>query len=117
MADSRKLLLKESYNNVFDTAEILWLLKGNESLSALDFVCKYIVNVSVVEREICVDFFNTFEDAQKSMSESFHKIDGVEELLKEEQASLDEYSAWCNAEGGDVSYDWEIFEIPQKGKV
>lgn len=39
MADSRKLLLKESYNNVFDTAEILWLLKGNESLSALDFVC------------------------------------------------------------------------------
>ena len=26
MADSRKLLLKESYNNVFDTAEILWLL-------------------------------------------------------------------------------------------
>lgn len=44
MADSRKLLLKESYNNVFDTAEILWLLKGNESLSALDFVCKYIVN-------------------------------------------------------------------------
>lgn len=46
MADSRKLLLKESYNNVFDTAEILWLLKGNESLSALDFVCKYIVNIS-----------------------------------------------------------------------
>lgn len=45
MADSRKLLLKESYNNVFDTAEILWLLKGNESLSALDFVCKYIVKV------------------------------------------------------------------------
>lgn len=46
MADSRKLLLKESYNNVFDTAEILWLLKGNESLSALDFVCKHIVNIS-----------------------------------------------------------------------
>ena len=30
-----------------------------------------VVLVSVVEREICVDFFNTFEDAQKSMSESF----------------------------------------------
>ena len=72
-----------------------------------------VVLVSVIERDICVDFFNTFEEAQKKMSESFHKIDGVEELLKEEQASLDEGSAWCNAEGGDVSYDWEIFEIPQ----
>lgn len=46
MADSKTLHLKDSYNNVFDTAEILWLLKGNESLSALDFVCKYIVNIN-----------------------------------------------------------------------
>ena len=42
----KKLRLKKAYNNVFDTDEILWLLKGNESMSALDFVCKNLVNIA-----------------------------------------------------------------------
>lgn len=37
--------VKETKNNVFDTNEILWLLDGNENLSALEFVCKCILNV------------------------------------------------------------------------
>ena len=42
----RKLKLKDEYNNLFDTDEILWLLKGNEDLTALEFVCKYILIVN-----------------------------------------------------------------------
>lgn len=44
--DTKKLRLKEAYNNVFDTSEILWLLKGNESLSALAFVCNKLVGIA-----------------------------------------------------------------------
>ena len=41
----RKLVLSEACNNVFDTEEILWLLKGNEKMTAYEFVCKQILNV------------------------------------------------------------------------
>lgn len=41
----RKLKLKGSFNNIYDTDEILWLLKGSENMSAFDFVCKQILNV------------------------------------------------------------------------
>ena len=39
----KKLRLKQEYNNVWDTDEILWLLKGNENLTAFEFVCKCIL--------------------------------------------------------------------------
>lgn len=41
----RRLKLKEEHNNIFSTDEILWLLKGNEQVSAFDFVCKFIANI------------------------------------------------------------------------
>lgn len=40
-----KRKVKPLFNNGFDTEEILYLLEGNEEMSALDFVCKFIVNV------------------------------------------------------------------------
>ncbi len=41
----RKLQLKESMNNIWETEEILWLLKGNEKMNAQEFVCRYMLNV------------------------------------------------------------------------
>lgn len=37
--------IKENYNNLYDTDEILWLLQGNEELTAYDFVCQHILNI------------------------------------------------------------------------
>ena len=42
---NKKLRLKDAYNNIFDTDEILWLLKGNENLTAFEFVCQCILNI------------------------------------------------------------------------
>lgn len=42
---AKKLKLKDTYNNCFDTDEILWLLKETENMSAFDFVCKKILNI------------------------------------------------------------------------
>lgn len=69
--------------------------------------------VTVIERDILVKSFHTLEEAQKEMTDCFYAVDGAEELQEEEKAFLGEISAWCNADDGDTSYDWEIFEIPQ----
>ena len=53
--------VNETRNNVFDTNEILWLLEGNENVSALVFVCRYILEVEpetisdVFENNDCTD--------------------------------------------------------------
>lgn len=57
----RHLRLKDTYNNLFDTDEILWLLKGNESISALDFVCGKLLNVSP---EHLMDVFEYEEESE-----------------------------------------------------
>lgn len=41
----KKRKIKELFNNGYDTEEILWLLEGHENMSALEFVCKCILNV------------------------------------------------------------------------
>ena len=46
--------VNEKRNNVFDTNEILWLLDGNEDITALEFVCRYILEV---EPETISDVF------------------------------------------------------------
>lgn len=46
--------VNETRNNVFDTNEILWLLDGNEDITALEFVCRYILEV---EPETISDMF------------------------------------------------------------
>ena len=57
MVDGSKktLRLKGEYNNVYDTDELLWLLKGNENMTAKEFVCKYILNIN------SRDMMNLFE--------------------------------------------------------
>ena len=37
--------IKDMYNNVFETEEILWLLEGRKKMSAFDFVCECILNI------------------------------------------------------------------------
>lgn len=37
--------VSEMRNNLFDTNEILELLDGNEDITALEFVCRYILEV------------------------------------------------------------------------
>lgn len=37
--------VNEIRNNLFDTNEILWLIEGNEDMPALEFVCRYILEV------------------------------------------------------------------------
>lgn len=44
--ENKILRLKEEHNNVFDTDEILWLLKGSENISAKEFVCKKILCIN-----------------------------------------------------------------------
>lgn len=51
----KKLRLKEEYNHLCDTDELLWLLKGNENTTAKEFVCKYILNINPR------DIMNVFE--------------------------------------------------------
>ena len=46
--------VNETRNNVLDTNEILWLLDGNEDITALEFVCRYILEV---EPETISDVF------------------------------------------------------------
>ena len=60
MTDGRnkKLQLKDECNNIYDTDEILWLLKGNENLSAYEFVCKCILNLNP---KSIFDIFDIFE--------------------------------------------------------
>lgn len=67
--------------------------------------------VSVVNREALVQAFKTMEEAKEKMASEFYAVDGIEECLAEDKAALDETSAWCNADGGDVQYDWDIFEV------
>lgn len=67
--------------------------------------------VSVVNRDISIKVFKTMEEAKNEMEDQFYVVDGVEECLAEDKAELDETSAWCNADGGDVQYDWDIFEV------
>ena len=67
--------------------------------------------VSVVNRDISVEVFKTMEEAKKEMVDKFYATDGAEECLAEDKTALDETSAWCNADGGDVQYDWDIFEV------
>ncbi len=50
--------VNETRNNVFDTNEILWLLDGNEDITALEFVCRYILEV---EPETISDVFENNE--------------------------------------------------------
>lgn len=40
-----KRKVSETRNNVFDTNEILWLLEGNEEMTAFEFVCRCILGV------------------------------------------------------------------------
>lgn len=67
--------------------------------------------VSVVNRDISVEVFKTMEEAKKEMASEFYAVDGVEECLAEDYAFLGKTSAWCNADGGDTQYDWDIFEV------
>lgn len=69
--------------------------------------------VSVVNRDIAVHPFQTIEEAKKEMKTCFFATDGIEECLKAGDAFLGETSAWCNADGGDMQCDWDIFAIPK----
>lgn len=50
--------VKETKNNIFDSNEIWELLKGNEDMSAFEFVCRYILEV---EPERISEAFETTE--------------------------------------------------------
>lgn len=57
--DTNKIYrLKESFNNQYDTDELLWLLRGNENLTAKEFICKYILNVAPE------NMINVFEEVE-----------------------------------------------------
>lgn len=43
--NKKVLQIKDSYNNLYDTDELLWLLKGNENITAKEFICKKILNI------------------------------------------------------------------------
>lgn len=67
--------------------------------------------VSVVNRDISIKVFKTMEEAKNEMKNQFYAIDGAEDYLAVDDAFLGKTSAWCNADGGDVQYDWDIFEV------
>lgn len=53
--DNKKVLqIKGSYNNLYDSDELLWLLKGNENITAKEFICKKVLNI---EPENLMDVF------------------------------------------------------------
>lgn len=54
-----KRKIKDIYNNCYATDEILWMLEGNEKLSAFEFVCKNILNI---EPESFLDVFEYEEE-------------------------------------------------------
>ena len=56
--------VNETRNNVFDTNEILWLLDGNEDITALEFVCRYILEV---EPETISDVFENNDFTSERM--------------------------------------------------
>lgn len=56
--------VNEKRNNVFDTNEILWLLDGNEDITALEFVCRYILEV---EPETISDVFENNDFTSERM--------------------------------------------------
>ena len=44
--DNKKILrLKEEHNHLYDTDELLWLLKDNEHITAKEFICKQILGI------------------------------------------------------------------------
>jgi predicted transposase YbfD/YdcC len=56
--------VNETRNNVLDTNEILWLLDGNEDITALEFVCRYILEV---EPETISDVFENNDFTSERM--------------------------------------------------
>lgn len=74
------------------------------------------VLVECINREISLIQFNTINEANKYMLERFTKLCEEEEIefeFGEETYTygINEYSAYLNANDGDVNYDWCIFKV------
>lgn len=63
--------------------------------------------VSVTEREIAVQKFDTYAEVFKRMSDEYN------ECVKVVDGEFGEWSAWANADNGDLNCDWKIFDCSQ----
>ena len=79
---------------------------------------KYML-ISVYEREISTELFNTQEEAYDAMKTELLKAmddDEVTQLIESGENELSDCglyadSAWANADDGDMNCDWKIVAI------
>lgn len=65
--------------------------------------------ITVCEREISTEKFNTMEEAREAMEKELNEVTNTSE--DGDEFELGEFSAWANTDGGDYNYDWEIVAI------
>ena len=65
--------------------------------------------ISVVNREIATETFDTFDKAQKQMQEEYNEA--IEDEYSVDESEIGNDSAWANIDDGDYEYDWTIVAI------
>lgn len=65
--------------------------------------------ITVCEREISTEKFETMLEAQKAMKKELNEVTDTNE--DGDDFELGEFSAWANADSGDCNYDWKIVAI------
>lgn len=72
---------------------------------------KYML-ISIVEREMIYEFFDTLEDAQEEMKKQANNscIDIID-YIHDQMAQINETDAWVTDGNNHDDYDWWIVEI------
>ena len=105
--------VNETRNNVFDTNEILWLLKGNEKMTALKFVCRYILQV---EPEHITDVLEASEQTEVIKEHKFLVQKHIEGEVYTRICTETELISYLNMiDCSDEEY--RIYDITVFGKV
>ena len=71
--------------------------------------------VTVVDREIDIEIFNTEKEAFEKMEKELMNVVEAHELKKEEDYDIYKTSAWANESfNSENQWDWSIFNLDNK---
>ena len=62
--------------------------------------------ITVCEREISTQKFDTLDDCQNAMENELYEVVDIDD----DEYELDDFSAWADGYGGQ-NFDWKIVEI------
>ena len=65
--------------------------------------------ISVCNREISTEVFETFDGAKNQMEHEYFETIKDDDCV--DDSEINEYSAWANIDDSDYQYDWMIVEV------